>query len=127
MSVSPQRAPMRGNGDGNGSREARQLTGEPDWTGIARSPEFRELVRSRRRFLVPAVAFFSAYFVAFLCLLAWAPDTMAEHVAGSVSLALVLGTSVILVGFVMAWLYSRKSAEWSELSKRVTVAAGGAR
>jgi uncharacterized membrane protein (DUF485 family) len=95
-----------------------------DWDAIAESPQFQELLRSRRRFLVPSVAFFCAYFLAFLSLLAWAPDTMAKQVIGSITLALVLGASVVVLTFVMAWLYTRKSAEWSELSRRVVAGMG---
>ncbi|MEA2442839.1 MAG: hypothetical protein QOJ12_131 [Thermoleophilales bacterium] len=108
---------------GNGSSDPARLGNEPDWDGIAESPEFQALLASRRRFLVPSVAFFCAYFVAFLALLAWAPDAMAKHVLGSVSVALLLGASVVFLTFVMAWLYTRKSAQWSDLSRRVTAAA----
>jgi uncharacterized membrane protein (DUF485 family) len=96
-----------------------EVAARPDWDAIAQSREFQELLRSRKRFLVPAVAFFCGYFLAFLALLAWAPESMAEHAVGSISWALVWGASVVFVGFVMAWLYSRKSAEWAELSQRV--------
>jgi uncharacterized membrane protein (DUF485 family) len=64
---------------------------QPDWTALAHSREFRELMASRRRFLVAGTVFYCAYFVAFLCLLGFAPDTMSDSVLGSVSLALVLG------------------------------------
>ena len=49
---------------------------DPDWAALARSPRFRELTASRRRFLVAGTAFYSAYFLAYLCLLGFAPDTM---------------------------------------------------
>jgi uncharacterized membrane protein (DUF485 family) len=116
-------AERRPAGRGNGSSHVDTLTDEPDWGAIAASPEFQELLASRRRFLIPGVTFFCLYFLAFLSLLGWAPDTMAEHVLGTISLALVLGASVVFLTFVMAWLYTRKSAEWSELSRRVTAAA----
>ena len=118
--------------EANGGSRTSAMRFEPDWDAIAESPEFRELERSRRHFLVPATAFFSAYFLVFLCLLAFAPDAMAKHAIGSISYALLAGVSVVLVGFVMAWLYTRKSAGWAELSERVAATArrparGGAR
>ena len=36
---------------------------EPDWAALARSPQFRELMASRRRFLVAGTAFYSLYFL----------------------------------------------------------------
>jgi uncharacterized membrane protein (DUF485 family) len=92
---------------------------EPDWTALARSPEFRDLIASRRRFLVAGTASYTAYFVAFLCLLGFAPDTMSEPVFGSVTLALVLGMSLVLLAFVMAFLHARKAGEWDRLAQRV--------
>jgi uncharacterized membrane protein (DUF485 family) len=92
---------------------------EPDWTALARSPEFRELMASRRRFLVAGTAFYCAYFLAFLCLLGFAPDTMSRRVAGSVTLALVSGMSLIVLAFVMAFLHARKADEWDRMAQRV--------
>jgi uncharacterized membrane protein (DUF485 family) len=108
-------------------RRFERATPVTDWDAIAEAPEFQELLRSRRRFLVPSVAFFCAYFLAFLSLLAWAPDTMAKQVIGSISLALVAGASIVVLTFVMAWLYTRKEAEWSDLSRRVVAGMGGSR
>jgi uncharacterized membrane protein (DUF485 family) len=118
--------------DTNGHSRSDSARLEPDWDAIAESPEFLELLRSRRRFVVPATTFFFGYFVTFLCLLAWAPDTMAKQVIGSVSIALVAGVSVVAVGFTMTWLYTRHSAEWGAMSERVAAGArrpstGGAR
>ena len=96
---------------------------EPDWTALARTRAFRELMASRRRFLVSATVFYCSYFVAFLCLLGFAPDTMSESVFGSVSLALVLGMSLIVLAFVMAYLHARKSEEWERMAQRVVAAA----
>jgi uncharacterized membrane protein (DUF485 family) len=42
-----------------------------------------ELVQNRRRFTATATAVYTLYFVAFLALLGFVPDTMAEEVAAS--------------------------------------------
>ncbi|MEN3281675.1 MAG: hypothetical protein V7607_2815 [Solirubrobacteraceae bacterium] len=96
---------------------------ERDWTALAHTREFRELMASRRRFLVSGTVFYCSYFVAFLCLLGFAPGTMSESVVGSVSLALVLGMSLILLAFVMAYLHARKGDEWDRLAQGVLAAA----
>ena len=82
---------------------------EPDWTALARSPQFRELMASRRRFLVAGTAFYSLYFLAYLCLLGFAPDAMGKYLFGSVSYALAGGMSLVVLAFVMAFLHARKS------------------
>ena len=71
---------------------------EPDWAALARSPQFRELMASRRRFLVAGTAFYSLYFLAYLCLLGFAPDTMGKYLFGSVSYALAGGMSLVRAG-----------------------------
>jgi uncharacterized membrane protein (DUF485 family) len=99
------------------------ISREPDWTALARSPRFRELVASRRRFLVAGTAFYSLYFLAFLCLLGFAPDTMSENAFGSVSLALVGGMSLVVLAFAMAFLHARKSGEWERMAQGVLAGA----
>jgi len=96
---------------------------EPDWAALARSRQFRELMASRRRFLVAGTAFYSTYFLAYLCLLGFAPDTMSEYLFGSVTLALAGGMSLVLLAFVMAFLHARKSGEWEEMAQRVLAGA----
>ena len=49
------------------------------------APGSGELMASRRRFLVAGTAFYSTYFLAYLCLLGFAPDTMDKYLFGSVS------------------------------------------
>jgi uncharacterized membrane protein (DUF485 family) len=99
------------------------VSAEPDWTALARSPQFRELMASRRRFLVAGTAFYSAYFLAFLCLLGFAPDTMSKNLFGSVSLALAGGMSLVVLAFVMAFLHARKSGEWERMAQAVLASA----
>lgn len=96
---------------------------EPDWAALARSPQFRELMASRRRFLVAGTAFYSLYFLAYLCLLGFAPDTMGKYLFGSVTYALAGGMSLVVLAFVMAFLHARKSGEWERMAHAVLASA----
>ena len=51
-----------------------------DWKGIERSEEFRELVKRRRSFVIPATIFFLAYYMTFIIVAGYAPDFMGESV-----------------------------------------------
>ena len=82
-----------------------------------------ELVHDRRRFTAAATLVYSLYFVAFLALLGWAPDTMAKEVAG-VSLALWGGFSICALTVVMATIYARKARTWELMARRVVEEAG---
>jgi cation/acetate symporter len=74
----------------------------PDWSAIARMPQFRELVDRRRRFVVAGTLFYTLYFVAYLALLAFAPDLMAK--TGSPSSLTFPGVVTIPLGFLGCWL-----------------------
>lgn len=51
-----------------------------DWEAAERSPEFRELIAARRRFVLPATVFFLAWYIGFILLAGYAPDFMARSV-----------------------------------------------
>jgi uncharacterized membrane protein (DUF485 family) len=82
----------------------------PDWEGLEHSPEFRELVAVRRRFVVPALAVFVVWFGGFLVLTAYARDFMSKTPIGSLSWAYLLALSLIAMTWLLAWLYLR----WSD-------------
>jgi uncharacterized membrane protein (DUF485 family) len=77
-----------------------------------------ELVHDRRRFTASATAAYSLYFLAFLALLGFAPDTMSEEVAG-ISLALWGGFSICALTVVFALLYRRKAVTWDRMAERL--------
>jgi uncharacterized membrane protein (DUF485 family) len=92
---------------------------EPGWEALARDPRFLALVASRRRFVVRVTVFYSAYFVAYLALLGFAPDFMAKEVIGSVSLAVLGGLSICVLTVLLGVYYVRRSAEWDRQAAEV--------
>jgi uncharacterized membrane protein (DUF485 family) len=80
-----------------------------DWIAAERSPEFRELLTKRRRFVIPATAFFLTWYLGFVALAGYAPDFMTESIyqGFTVGYALAL-TQFVMVG-VLGWLYVRKA------------------
>jgi len=91
---------------------------EPGWEALARNPQFRELVTTRRRFVATATAFYCAYFLGFLALLGFAKEFMANEVAG-LTLALWGGLSVCALAVIMAVIYNRKAGRWDQMAQRV--------
>ena len=83
---------------------------EIDWIAAERSPEFRELVRRRGRFVVPATIFFLAWYFGFIFLAGYAPDFMGEEFLVD---GLTVGYVLALTQFIMTWglaaWYLRKS------------------
>ena len=51
---------------------------DTDWVAIERSPEFQELTRKKRAFIVPATVFFMTWYFGFIFLTGYAPDFMGK-------------------------------------------------
>ena len=80
-----------------------------DWEAIERSPEFRELIAARRRFVLPATIFFLAWYIGFILLAGYAPDFMAESVYEGLTVGYCLAlTQFVMVG-VLGIMYLRRA------------------
>ena len=97
---------------------------EPGWEALARSPRFQALVSDRRRFIVRATVFYTAYLIAYLALLGYAKDFMAKEVLGALSLAFLGGLSICLLSVILAWVYLRRSARWDRMADEALAEAG---
>jgi uncharacterized membrane protein (DUF485 family) len=96
-----------------------------DWEGIERSEEFRELVKKRRSFVVPATIFFLAYYMGFIIVAGYAPDFMAESVYQGLTVGYCYALTQFLMVFVLGLWYLRKAdREFDPLSDKVVEAAG---
>jgi uncharacterized membrane protein (DUF485 family) len=81
-----------------------------DWVAAERSPEFRELIRRKKAFVVPATIFFLVWYFGFIILAGYAPEFMGEEFLTD---GLTVGYTLALTQFVMVWalgwLYMRKA------------------
>jgi uncharacterized membrane protein (DUF485 family) len=83
---------------------------EIDWVAAERSPEFRELVRRRNRFVVPATIFFLAWYFGFIVLAGYAPDFMGEEfLTDGLTVGYVLALTQFVMVWGLGWWYLRKS------------------
>jgi uncharacterized membrane protein (DUF485 family) len=102
--------------------------GEPvyDWERIERSPEFQELIRKRRSFVVPATIFFLAYYMGFILLCGYAKDFMAESVYEGLTVGYCLALTQFVMVFVLGIAYLRKSdRDYDPLAYRIVEMAEG--
>ena len=96
--------------------------GEPayDWERIERSPEFQELVRKRRSFVLPATIFFLAYYMGFILLCGYAPDFMASSVYEGLTVGYCLALTQFVMVLALGIIYLRKSdRDYDPLAARV--------
>ncbi|GGJ05322.1 membrane protein [Streptomyces brasiliensis] len=89
------------------AREGAAVRARDVYLEVQRSAAFQE-VRSRyRRFVVPGVAVFLAWYVGYVITATTAPGFMARPVAGAVNVAMVAGLGQFLTTFLLTWAYSR--------------------
>ena len=97
------------NASGAEQAEGADRQPEIDWIAAERSPEFRELVRRRKAFVIPWTIFFYAWFFGFILLCGYAEDFMGE----SIYEGFTVGYLIALSNFVMVWalgaLYLRQA------------------
>jgi uncharacterized membrane protein (DUF485 family) len=82
---------------------------EIDWEAIEASPEFQELVRTRRSFVVPATIFFLAWYMGFILLTAYAEDFMSERVYEGLTVGYCLALTQFLMVLVLGIMYLRRA------------------
>lgn len=80
-----------------------------DWEAIERTPEFQELVRKRRSFVVPATIFFLTWYMGFILLAAYATDFMSERVYEGLTVGYVLALTQFLMVLVLGLMYLKRS------------------
>ena len=91
-----------------------------DWERIERSPEFQELVRARRSFVLPATLFFLAYFMAFILLAGYAEDFMASSVYQGLTVGYCLALTQFVMVFALGIMYLRRAdRDYDPLAARV--------
>jgi uncharacterized membrane protein (DUF485 family) len=83
---------------------------EIDWQAVERSPEFRELIRRKKAFVIPGTLFFLAWYFGFIILAGYAPDFMGrEFLTDGLTVGYVLALSQFVMTWVLGWLYLRKA------------------
>ena len=95
-----------------------------DWEAIERSPEFQELVARKRRYVVPRVIFFLAWYLGFILLAGYAEDFMGKSVYEGLTVGYVLALTQFIMVWFLGWLYLRKAdREFDPLAERAAKVA----
>jgi uncharacterized membrane protein (DUF485 family) len=98
--------------------------GAPDWAALEAREDFRRLLGRKARFIAAAAVFFVVYYFALLVLVGWWPELMKKEVLGRVNLAYLFALSQFFMAWGIAWIYTRKAAEWDRAAAALLAAAG---
>lgn len=90
-------------------QDTRAESGDVDWVAAERSPQFRDLVRKRRAFVLPATIFFLSWYLGFILLAGYAPDFMGESLYEGLTVGYGLALTQFVMVWVLSWLYVRRS------------------
>jgi uncharacterized membrane protein (DUF485 family) len=82
---------------------------EIDWRAAAESPEFHELVKKRRSFVIPALGFVFVWYFGFIALAGYAPDFMGERLVEGFTVGYAFALSQFVMTWVLGWLYLRRA------------------
>ncbi len=89
------------------------------WSRIAELDEFKQLLRAKAKFVVPATIFFVVYYFLLPVSVGYFPQFMSKKVLGPVNLAYLFALSQFFVAWAIAWLYVRKARGFDEYGKRI--------
>jgi len=89
------------------------------WDRIAESKEFKDLMATKKTFIVPAFIFFVVYYFALPVLVGYAPQFMATKVIGQVNLAYLFALSQFFVAWIIAALYVKAANNFDRLAKDI--------
>ena len=88
----------------------REPGGEIDWRAVEASPEFQELVRKRRSFVLPATIFFLAWYMGFILLTAYAESFMSERVYEGLTVGYCLALTQFVMVLVLGLMYLKRAS-----------------
>jgi len=81
-----------------------------DWQAAERSPEFRELIKKKKAFVLPATIFFLAWYFGFIILAGYAPDFMGrEFITDGFTVGYALALSQFVMVWGLGWMYLRRA------------------
>jgi len=89
------------------------------WDRIAASKEFKDLMATKKIFIVPAFIFFLVYYFALPVLVGYAPQFMQTKVIGNVNLAYLFALSQFFVAWIIAGLYVKAASNFDKLAKDI--------
>ncbi len=100
------------------SQTSRYEATQTEWDRLANTQEFKDLMATKRVFIIPAFVFFVVYYFALPVLVGYAPHFMSIKV-GVVNLAYLFALSQFFVAWLIAALYVRAANDFDRLAKDI--------
>lgn len=85
-----------------------------NWAALEAKPEFRALLARKARFIIGATVFFVAYYFSLPILVGYFPALMKKEVIGHINIAYLFALSQFFMAWALAFIYTRKAAQWDK-------------
>ena len=106
------------------------MQSENEWVRVERTSAFKELIKSKRAFIIPATIFFMLFYFG-LPFLAAFTTVLNVKVIGPLTLAYIYAFAQFAMTWIIMHLYVSRANKWDDLVARARVDAadevGGAR
>jgi uncharacterized membrane protein (DUF485 family) len=107
---------MSQTGEAPGRATAASSEGLSQWDRVAAMPEFKQLLKAKAAFIVPATIFFIVFYFLLPVSVGYFPKFMDKRVLGPVSIAYLFALSQFFVAWTIAALYVRRAARFDDHS-----------
>ncbi|TCP30901.1 uncharacterized membrane protein (DUF485 family) [Scopulibacillus darangshiensis] len=88
------------------------------YSQIVQTVEFQQLLKAKKRFIVPAIIFIAAFFI-FLPIMTTYSTVLNKPLIGPITWAWFLAFLQFIMTWTMAGLYSNKAAKFDHLSDQI--------
>jgi uncharacterized membrane protein (DUF485 family) len=95
------------------------------WNRIAESQQFKDLMATKKMFIVPAFIFFVVYYFLLPVLVGYAPAFMSTNVIGNINIAYLFALSQFFMAWIIAALYVKAANDFDRLSNDIIEKLGG--
>ena len=90
-----------------------------DWEAAENSTEFKELIKKKRNFVLPATIFFFVWYFGFILLAGYAQDFMAERLIEGFTVGYLIALTQFIMTWGLSYWYIRKAdRDFDPLAKR---------
>lgn len=104
---------------GTGPASAGQAPISDIWERVAAMDEFKQLLKKKAEFVIPATIFFIVYYFLLPISVGYFPKFMERPVIGPVNIAYLFALSQFVVAWAIAWLYVRAARGFDESASRI--------
>ena len=101
-----------------GDATARLKTSPTLWDRVAASSRFENLVKAKKRCIIPLFLLFAAYYLFLPLFTAYAPEVLARKIAG-MSVAYVFGVLLIFLTWIIVAFYVKAAAAFDAQAKDI--------